>query len=722
MTPPPRRPHRRRRPVRVPTILQMEATECGAACLAMVLAHHGRWESLETLREACGVSRDGAKASSVLRAARRFGLGAKGFRKEPDGLLDLPVPSILHWNFNHFVVFRGIVGDRVHITDPASGPREMSRQELDEAFTGVVLALEPAAEFSPGGTPPRPFAQLAELLAGSRPALALVAAFSLFLVLPGIVVPGLTSQFVDRVLVEQMRTWVGPLLIGLALAAVAQAAITALQQHYLLRLESKLAVTLASRYFARLLALPMPFFTQRHAGELANRVAATDRVATLLSGELATTLFNMISLAFYLAVIALFDPVMAAAAVVLAAVNMAALRFAGRRRDDLNRRLLGQQGKLLSATVGSIHNIETLKATGAETDAFALWSGHQAGLLSTHQEMGLHAALLAAVPALTAGLAPVAVLGIGGWRVMDGALTLGALVALQSLFLAFMTPLGGLTQLGTRLHLVKGDLARLADVLNAPPPPEPPPLPAEAAGPPRGRVELRGVRFGYAPLDAPLIDTLSLVLEPGKRIALVGGSGSGKSTVGRLVCGLLTPWGGDILLDGLPIARLPAARFAATVAHVDQDIMLFEGTVRENLTLWAPDVPDEVLTRALKDAEIHADIAARPGGYDSLVREGGLNFSGGQRQRLELARALINDPAVLVLDEATSALDPATELAIDSNLRRRGCACLIVAHRLSTIRDADEIVVLDRGQVVERGTHAALMARDGVYADLIRSG
>ncbi len=722
MTPPPRRPHRRRRPVRVPTILQMEATECGAACLAMVLAHHGRWESLETLREACGVSRDGAKASSVLRAARRFGLGAKGFRKEPDGLLDLPVPSILHWNFNHFVVFRGIVGDRVHITDPASGPREMSRQELDEAFTGVVLALEPAAEFSPGGTPPRPFAQLAELLAGSRPALALVAAFSLFLVLPGIVVPGLTSQFVDRVLVEQMRTWVGPLLIGLALAAVAQAAITALQQHYLLRLESKLAVTLASRYFARLLALPMPFFTQRHAGELANRVAATDRVATLLSGELATTLFNMISLAFYLAVIALFDPVMAAAAVVLAAVNMAALRFAGRRRDDLNRRLLGQQGKLLSATVGSIHNIETLKATGAETDAFALWSGHQAGLLSTHQEMGLHAALLAAVPALTAGLAPVVVLGIGGWRVMDGALTLGALVALQSLFLAFMTPLGGLTQLGTRLHLVKGDLARLADVLNAPPPPEPPPLPAEAAGPPRGRVELRGVRFGYAPLDAPLIDTLSLVLEPGKRIALVGGSGSGKSTVGRLVCGLLTPWGGDILLDGLPIARLPAARFAATVAHVDQDIMLFEGTVRENLTLWAPDVPDEVLTRALKDAEIHADIAARPGGYDSLVREGGLNFSGGQRQRLELARALINDPAVLVLDEATSALDPATELAIDSNLRRRGCACLIVAHRLSTIRDADEIVVLDRGQVVERGTHAALMARDGVYADLIRSG
>lgn len=720
-TPPSRRP-RQRRPVRVPTVLQMEATECGAACLAMVLAHHGRWETLETLRAACGVSRDGAKASNVLRAARRFGLAAKGFRKEPDGLLDLPVPSILHWNFNHFVVFRGIAGDRVHITDPASGPREIARQELEEAFTGVVLALEPAEDFVPGGTPPRPFAQLAALLAGSRPALVLVAAFSLFLVLPGIVVPGLTSQFVDRVLVEQMETWVAPLVIGLGLAAVVQAGVTALQQHYLLRLESKLAVTLASRYLARLMALPMQFFTQRHAGELAGRVAAADRVATLLSGELATNLFNLLSLVFYLGVIALFDPVMAVAAVVLAAVNLAALTSAGRRRDDLNRRMLGQQGKLLSATVGSIHNIETLKATGAETDAFAVWSGHQAGLLTTRQDMGLHSALLAAVPALTMALAPVVVLGIGGWRVMDGVLTIGALVALQSLFQAAMAPLAGLTQLGTRLQLVKGDLARLADVLNAAPPPEPPPLPPEAAGLPRGRIELHGVTFGYAPLDRPLIEGVSLVLEPGKRIALVGGSGSGKSTIGRLVCGLMAPWAGEILLDGVPVGRLPASRFAATVAHVDQDIMLFEGTVRENLTLWAPDVPDEVLTRALKDAEIHADIAARPGGYDSAVREGGLNFSGGQRQRLELARALGNDPAVLVLDEATSALDPATELAIDSNLRRRGCACLIVAHRLSTIRDADEIVVLDRGQVVERGTHQTLMARDGVYADLIRSG
>lgn len=707
------------RRARAPTILQMEATECGAACLAMVLAYHGRWVPLETLREACGVSRDGSKASNILKAARGYGMGAKGFRKEPAALLDLPVPSIIHWNFNHYVVFEGIKDGRVYLNDPATGPRVISEQELGESFTGVVLALEPTEAFTPGGTPPRPFAQLAEQLRGSQAALVLVGAFSLFLVLPGIVIPGLTSQFVDVVLVQQVESWVTPLLMGLLTAALLQAGVTALQQHYLLRLELKLAVTMAGRYVSRLMALPMRFFTQRHAGELANRVAATDRVATLLSGELATNLFNLMSVVFYLLVIAFFDPWLAGTALVLGSINAVALAVAARKRDDLNRRLLGEQGKLLSATVGSIRNIETLKSTGGETDAFAQWSGYQAGVLTAQQSIGFHSALLNAVPALTTALAPVMVLGIGGYRVMDGALTIGALVAVQSLFQSFMGPLAGLTQLGARLQLVKGDLARLSDVLNAPPPrPESQHGPA---APPQGRIELRGVKFGYSPLDAPLIEDFSLVLEPGKRIALVGGSGSGKSTVGRLVSGLLEPWEGEILIDGVPRADIPPARFVETVAHVDQDILLFEGTIRENLTLWAADVPDHSLTRALKNAEIHTEVAARAGGYDAMVREGGLNFSGGQRQRLELARALINDPAVLILDEATSALDPITESAIDSNLRRLGCACLIIAHRLSTIRDADEIVVMERGRVVERGSHEALMALDGAYAALIRS-
>ncbi|MBC7906213.1 MAG: NHLP family bacteriocin export ABC transporter peptidase/permease/ATPase subunit [Rhodospirillaceae bacterium] len=699
----------------------MDALECGAACLSMVLAYHGRWVPLETLRQACGVSRDGSKASNVLKVARTFGLAAKGFRKEPEGLTDLPVPSIIHWNFNHYVVFEGIHKGRAFLNDPAHGPLSVTLDELSESFTGVVLAFTRTEAFQPGGNPPNGLRQLFRHLGHSHRPLALTGAFSMLLVVPGVVIPGLEKLFVDQVLVQQFETWVVPLCLGLVLCALVQAGLTAIQQGLLARLEAKLSVTLSARYLSRLMALPQNYFNQRHSGDLSNRAAAADRVAELLSGQLATNIFNMAAVAFYGLAMAAYDPVLAAIALGLAVGNVAVLRLVQRQRTDLNRGLTGDLGRLSGATVSAIAGIETLKVTGGEDHAFAGWSGVQAQALATQQRLGLLDALLNGAPTLLAALSAAAILGIGGWRVIDGALTVGSLVALQALMTSITGPVAGLVGLAGRFQAAKGDLERLADVLDQPATQD---AATEEGMPARlaGAVELVDVSFGYNPCEPPLVQNFSLSLKPGARVALVGGSGSGKSTIGRMVCGLQVPWSGQVLIDGRPLETIPPHVFAGSVAYVDQDVFLFEGTARDNLTLWDATFPETALTQALKDAAIHAEVASRPGQYDTAIAEGGTNFSGGQRQRLEIARALVSDPSVLVLDEATAALDPVTEKAIDDNIRRRGCTCLIIAHRLSTIRDCDEIVVLDQGRVIERGIHDQLMDAGGAYADLIRAG
>jgi NHLM bacteriocin system ABC transporter peptidase/ATP-binding protein len=719
-----RKPGARR--ARVPTILQMESVECGAACLAMVLAHHGLWVPLEELRLACGVSRDGSKASNILRAARTFGFTAKGFRKEPAQLPDLPVPAIIHWNFNHYVVLEGIRDGWAYINDPASGPRRLPLGELDEAFTGVVLAFSPNENFRPGGQRPRIWDQIKGHLTHSWGPLAVIAGFSMLLVLPGIVLPGLSKTFIDAVLVNQRQDWVAPLCLGVALAGTMQGLLTYFQQRQLTLLRTKLALTLATRYLFNLLARPMHFFNQRMAGDLANRAAAVDQVAELLSGSLATNIFNLTAVLFYGLAMAAYDPLLALIAVALVLGNITVLKLAERRRVDLSRNRAAEEGKLMGATAMLIGGIESIKVGGLEGDVFGKWSGYQARLLATGQALGRLDVSLGVIPTLLTALSTAALLGVGGWRVIDGSLTVGSLVAIQALMVSFTTPINGLVTLAGQLQTIRGDLDRIADVVgvgsgsaNAVAEPARPvtALPERLSG----RLELRDISFGYSPCAPPLVEDLSLVVEPGRRVALVGASGSGKSTVGRMVCRLLRPWGGAILIDGVALDDIPPDLFAQTVAYVDQDVFLFGGTVRDNLTLWDATVPEAALTQALKDAEIHAEISLRPGHYDSAVLEGGLNFSGGQRQRLEIARALLRDPAILVLDEATAALDPVTEKAIDDNIRRRGCTCLIIAHRLSTIRDCDEIIVLERGRVVQRGNHASLVAEGGPYAALLNA-
>ena len=714
---------------RAPSVLQMEATECGAACLGMILARYGRWVPLEELRLRCGVSRDGSKASNMLRAAREYGLLAQGFRREPKRVFDIPFPMIVFWNFNHFVVLEGIRGEHVYINDPAEGPRRVSWQEFDESYTGVCLGFEPGPEFRRSTRPPSVWAGLRSRLGASRTPLAFAMFATFLLIIPGLAIPTMTKVFVDDVLIHRSESWVIPLLIGLAATAVLRGMVTWLQQLCLASMETKLALVTTSRFFFHVLTLPMAFFAQRYAGDIAQRVASNDTVARLIASELSTNAINMLTMAFYLAVMLAYDPLLTLVTFSMVMLNLLALRMVSRVRDVASRRLLKEQGKVAGASVNGVQMIETLKANGGEQDFFARWTGMHANALAAQQRLGLYTGLLNVVPPFLSALTTVAILGAGGLRILDGALTIGGLVAFQSLAQSFSQPVEGLVRFGSELQTVKSDIARLDDVLKY----EADPRTArgmdgmggmdeqlsETAKAAEGFVVLERVSFGYNLQEPPLIEDLTLSIRPGQRVALVGGSGSGKSTVAQLVCGLLTPWSGTVRIDGSAIDDVSPARFREMVSYVDQSIVLFEGSVRDNVTLWDHTIEDRDVTRALRDATIHDIVMSRPGKYDAPVEENGRNFSGGQRQRLEIARALALDPAVLVLDEATAALDPVTELAIDDCLRRRGCTCLIVAHRVSTIRDADEIVVLDGGRIVQRGVHDSLMAQDGPYRMLV---
>lgn len=712
------------RRAKTPTVLQMEAVECGAASLSMILGYYGAWVPLEELRVACGVTRDGSKASNLLKAARRYGLSAKGFKKEPADLASLPVPSIIHWNFNHYLVFEGCKGGKVYLNDPASGPRIVSEAELDASYTGVVLAFEPTEAFQKRGRKPSAFKAIRARLSGSETGLGFVILASLLMVIPGIAIAGFAKIFVDSILIAEDEDWLVPLVLCVLTVALFQGVLTWLQQKYLLRLEARLALSMASRFLWRLVRLPIAFFQQRHVGDLSDRMAANDRVAALVSGQFATNVMNLTTVVFYGAAIAAFDLLLGGIAVAMAGVNVLALKAVNRSREDNSRALLSEGGKLMGVTMASIRSAETLKASGMEDDSFSKWAGYQAKMLERQRKLGLSSAVLTAFPALMSSLTTAAILSVGGFRVMDGALSIGAIVAIQTLMTKFNKPITGLVDLGGQIQRIKGDFARLDDI--AAYPLEPPRGPKDGetwTGPAilSGKLQMRDISFGYSALEPPLLDGVTIDITPGARVALVGESGSGKSTLGRLIVGTLNPWQGEILFDGIPANDVPSAVFADTVSYVDQDIFLFAGTVRDNLALWTDTIPETSLTRALKDALVHDDVMARSGRLDSWVGEGGVNFSGGQRQRLEIARALVSEPRILVLDEATAALDPVMEKQIDDNLRRRGCTCVIIAHRLSTIRDCDEIIVLKRGRIVERGAHDDLMAANGEYRRLIGS-
>jgi ATP-binding cassette subfamily C protein len=710
---------------------QIEAAECGAACLGVVLAHWGCWVPIEELRVACGVNRDGTSAADIVRAGKRFGLNITGWSKQIDELGDIALPSIVFWDFNHFVVLEGFGRDRFYLNDPANGRRTVSAETFSRSFTGIVLQAATNPDFKPGGTPPNVLRKLRPWLRDTRGALAYAMAVGFLLALPALAMPLLLSVFVDNILDAGDPAWGGLLVAAAIIAGALVYLLVWLQSRMLRRIAVRLSVVHAERMLWHLFRLPSRYFALRYAGDLTSRVRLVYNVAVGSSRQLVAIMIELVMSVLLLALMLFLDPLLATVVAGIGIGNVVAMRLLGGMRTDENRQLRREQALLFDTGAAGLRSIDSLRATATEEDFFMRWTGYQARELTARQRLVEMAYVISSLPRLSLLLGGMAVLGIGGWQVMEGQMTIGALMAFYVLAGSFLVPIGRFVQFADALQILGADLQRIADVLDAR---EDPVLQVEAShGPGRvatlnghlrlaGRVELCNVTFGYQVHGRPLVDNFNLTIEPGQRVALVGATGSGKSTLLRLVSGEFTPWSGEILFDGVPAGRIPRNVFTGSVATVDQQIFLFAASVRDNLTMWNPVVPERQVVDAARDALIHDEIMSRPSGYDAQVEEGGSNFSGGQRQRLEIARALVNNPAILLLDEATSTLDAVTEMRIDNALRRRGCTCLIVAHRLSTIRDCDRIIVLERGLPVQQGTHEELMAAEqGVYHGLVQA-
>ena len=722
--------------VKTPTILQMEALECGAACLAMVLAYYGRWLPLENLRVICGVSRDGSKAINIVKAARTLGLKAQGKRREPNELKDLAAPAILFVNMNHFVVFEGVTKDGIQINDPADGRRTVAHDEFDGMFSGIVLTFEPTEAFQTGGEAPAILPKLWAMARHSKRALHLLGLAGFLLAIFSLLLPGFQRVYLDRILIERLDDWVYPLALTLAAIIPVVALLAWLHDRLMAVIGTKLSIVLSTRMVWQVLRLPVLFFTQRYAGMISSRVALADQLALILTHGVSMALTQLALMLLLTLLMLQYSVSLTLLCVGMTLGNALLFRHLRKRMGEASEKVGMQTVKMNGKAMQGLRMMETLKSTGTDGFFFAQWAGLQALFINAQQSIAEREALIAALQTWLASLTTAVVLVVGGYYTMTDRFSIGMLLAFSTITLLFNQPVGVLVNLAGTLQQTKGNLSQVDDTLRSPLAPEfgqveassstsrPTAISATPTTPLRrlsGQVSIEGLSFGYAPLEPPLIRDFSLEMTPGSRVALVGGSGSGKSTVGKLLTGLMEPQAGQIKFDGVPIDEVPRDILRNSLAVVDQEIILFEGSVRDNISLWDDSLPQEYLVAAAKDALIHDLILSRRGGYSGQIDENGRNFSGGQRQRLEIARALAGNPSLLVLDEATSALDTLTEEAIMKNLRRRGCTLLIIAHRLSTIRDCDEIIVMHQGQILERGSHAQLMAAGGAYRELIET-
>ena len=721
--------------VKVPTILQMEATECGAACLAMVLAHYGLWIPLEKLRAECGVNRDGSKASNMLRAAKRRNCEVHGYSWDAENIREEPeYPLIIHWEFNHFVVLEGIINDRVYLNDPALGRRTVDWEEFLYSYTGVALTVRPGPDFKPEGHRYNVFKAVGEKLWQDKWGMCFLILLGLFMIIPGLASPVFSQIFLDEILTNKHPDWMPNLCLAMTVSFVVSAVLTWLRSVLLTRWQRKLTLADSSSFFWHLLRLPMQFFHQRYAAEVAGRINMNEAVAGVLSGSAATAVLDGFVALFFLLLLLQYNFTLTLIGIVFLTMNIGVLLLTRRHLTDLTMRIQQDAGKEYGVSINGLTMIDSIKANGNEGDFFMKWAGYRAKVLNGMQETQIWMLSVTMLPTLLSGLNGALIMTFGGFSIMDGAMTAGMFVAFQHLMTNFQAPVNNLTGLYTSLQTTEMQMQRLNDVrcygvdtLNYPDGEEYSLGTNTLEGTSNnefkkrlsGELTMEHVSFGYSPLEPPLLQDFNLHLKPGHWVAIVGSSGSGKSTVAKLITGLYEEWDGQVLFDGRPRRKIPRNVITSSLAAVDQDIFQITGTVAQNISLFDDSLRQSDIIHGAMDACIHDDILQLDGGYDAKVAESGLNFSGGQRQRLEIARALAVNPSLLILDEATSALDPVVEEQVLTNIRHRGCSCVIIAHRLSTIRDADEIIVLENGKVVERGRHRDMMSHDGPYRRLI---
>ena len=707
---------------KTPTVFQMEATECGAASLTMILGYFGKHIPLEQMRIETGVSRDGCNAGNIMLAAQKFGLETHGYRKDLDALFTLPVPCIIHWNFNHFVVWEGRKGDYCYINDPAVGRRRLSVKDMDESFTGIVLTFKPTDTFEKTKSDNSLLTFVAGRLKGQYKAIAALVITGLFLVFPGLLTPVFTQLFIDDILLGGNDDWMSTLIAVMIGTLIVQALLTFYRGRILLRLQKKMTLISSHGMLTHMLRLPSNFFEQRYAGDLSERVTNNENVNIFLAGDLAQTVLNCFVAVFYLILLFIYSPLLTLIGVVCIGIELTIMALTSKSMKDYSQKAQLEHGKMSGTLFSGLSITSTLKASGTENAFIARLLGNYAKSIDMKEQMGKRQEFINAIPEISGQLLTIITLIVGGLQIIKGNMTAGMLIGYTALQAAFVLPINDLSGFIQRIQTAKADMARVEDIMRYKE--DDKYLVTEYAdkkGKLDGRVELKNISFGYNILEDPLVTDFSFELSPGSSIAFVGMSGSGKSTISKICSGLYAPWSGEVLLDGIPMNKIMPEVIASSIATVSQDITLFSGTIKDNLTMWNKYIDDDDMIRAAKDACIHDAINERPGAYDFVLSENGDNLSGGQRQRLEIARALVLSPSILIMDEATSALDPIVEKQIIDNIKRRGCTCIIVAHRLSAIRDCDEIIVMDRGKIVQRGTHEELSAVEGHYQNLIRN-
>lgn len=706
---------------KVPVVMQMEALECGAASLAMVCAYYNKWIPLEQIRVDCGVSRDGANAKNLLVAARSYGFVAKGYRYEPDDLKkNGKFPCIIHWNFNHFVVLDGFKGKKAVINDPAKGTYTVSMETFDKSFTGICLMFEPSESFVPSGKRKSVLSFAVKRLSGAKVAVAFVVFTTLISALIGVITPAFSRIFMDRLLTHKSPDWFYPFIFALSAMSALQLVISALETYYSNRINGKLATIGSSTFMWKVLHLPMEFFSQRLAGDIQGRQGSNAGIANSVVNTFAPLALNAIMMVFYLVVMIRYSWILTLVGLSSLVINAWMSRIISQKRINITRVSMRDAGKLAGATVAGVEMIETIKASGAENGFFERWAGYQASVNAQKVKYAKINQYLGIIPSAVSTITGIVVLTLGVWFAMEGTFTVGMIMAFQGVLSSFSTPAATFISAGQTIQEMRTQMERVEDVMEYREDDcYKTDVKEESFAKLSGNIELKNITFGYSRLSEPIIKNFSLNIKPGQRVALVGTSGCGKSTISKLVSGLYQPWSGEILYDGKHLSEIDRDVFTGSLAVVDQEITLFEGTIAENIKMWDNSIEDFEMILAARDAQLHEEIMRRDGGFNYRIAEGGKDFSGGQRQRLEIARVLAQDPSIIILDEATSALDAKTEYDLVKAVKDRGITCIVVAHRLSTIRDCDEIIVLDHGVAVERGTHEELYAKGGKYTQLV---